>query len=293
MTMMRCELCRGTGNYGGGICPSCEGSGWLEMAGRGLVTPNLSSGSGMGAGSSAAAGAAGGSGSNAPGLGMKYIEYLWGWIKDKVSGGGSMYKAADITEDLDILKHYQGAMWEDVTDLPDTPANYVPPISDSTPTILLGEKLFKKGRVYAPKYPAQPILAERRIFLADITAGAAALETSTGYGRWKVLRYVLLTVWTSTARVAKSVYGAGGAPLITITRRLYNTSGTPGQILITSSVLFTISPLINATLLGFGDLLLQFDPPIPFPFYSEIRLDIAGNNAVPTFLDGYIGVEVI
>lgn len=231
------------------------------------------------------------------GMAMRYIEYLWGWLKEKVSGGSSMYKSASIEDDLDIIKHYQGAMWEDITDLPDTPASYVPPISDSTPTVLLGEKIFKRGRVYAPKYPAQPILAEKRLFLQDISAGgtlSASLETSTGFGRWKQLKYVLLTVWTSTARtIPKAVYGATGTPEIIVSRRLYNTAGTPGQILIASSNLFTINTTVNSTLLGFGDLLLQFDPPIPFPFYSEIRLDINGNNGVAAFLDAFIGVEVV
>jgi len=232
---------------------------------------------------------------------QKYIEYIYKWLSGKVAGSGNVYIVENAADELDIIKHYSGVQWEDVTDFPDLPAELKTTDLGDQARILLGERLFKKGRVYAPKSNSSGggVTEIRRLQADLLVVGNTVLTVNTGYARWKKLNYIAFSGWTDATRTVKGIYGspAVGGGNIVATRVEYNPAGPPAATPILDTIIFqAVGGGLNAALLGFRDLYIGFNPPIILPYYSDMRVTIlngppAGSTA--TVLDVFVGVEVI
>jgi hypothetical protein len=120
------------------------------------------------------------------------------------------------------------------------------------------------------------------------------ITTDTGKARWKQLRYIILSGWTDATRTTKQTYPNGGnpaVPQIVVSRFVYSPLNHPRLTPITNAVILQIDATHNPTLLGFDDLVYQFDPPVVLPYYSEVKFQITSNVAM--YMDVYIGIEVI
>jgi hypothetical protein len=148
--------------------------------------------------------------------------------------------------------------------------------------------------MYAPMYRPNPILIEFKDLAVALASTNVSKQTSTGKMRNKELHYVSMTCWTSAARTARAVYpkAGGTAGTIVVRRRDFDPSGNPGGSLITDSILAQIGANVNSYALGFQDLLIQFVPPIKIPFFSEVRLEVAGAESGYPVMDCYVGMMV-
>lgn len=240
---------------------------------------------------------------------MDYVDYIKNWFAKR--NLGSVHKVENPADELDLLKHYPGVEWQDVTNFPDLPAGLVPNLSDSAAYVLLGESIFKKSRVYAPKAVSGMNINENQALLQDLAAiNPLVLQSTTGFSRWKKLSYVTVTAWANVLRTVKAPYGVG-ALVMAIWKVEYNQTGPPGgpgplSLLplipnpneITRTLLFAIDTVggtlgpgpVNAGLIPFSDLVVWFDSGIDVPYYSEIYLWMA--PAAGTWLDVFMGVEV-
>jgi hypothetical protein len=220
-----------------------------------------------------------------------YIEYIAKWLGMKSIGGG-IHKITGSHDELDIIKHYPGIEWVDVTSEPDLPSNAVPPDSDSEPLVLINERIFKKGRTYAPKTPtARGVSSEQRSLLNDLTVpGITTFNTNTGYTRFKRLRSFSLVNWADPLRSARLAYPAGPAASIIVYKIVYDRTKPPGNTILTSVIIFQCDATHLATLLPFTDLWIGFGPEVDLPFYADIRITIAGG--VPGFMDILIDIEI-
>lgn len=218
-----------------------------------------------------------------------YIEYISKWLGIKTVGGG-VHKITGSQDELDIIKHYPGVEWVDVTSEPDLPSNAIPPDSDSVPFVLLNEPIFKKGRTYAPKTPtAKGVSSEQRNLLIDLTIpGGSITRTNTGYTRFKRLRSFSLTNWADRARTARLAYPAG--TYIIVKKVLYDRSKPPGQVRLSDVIIFQCDATHQAFLLPFTDLYIGFNPVVDLPFYTDIEIDIA--SGVAGYMDIFVDIEL-
>jgi hypothetical protein len=205
-----------------------------------------------------------------------------------------MYQPASILEEIMLVRRMQGIEFEDITD--DELLNArIPPIPEaSRPAIMLGEGIFRAGRLYVPRYPSSKSLIEFKDLAVNLVTGNVSLQTSTGKAREKELHYISITCWTTSARVARAPYPpvGGAVQSVIVRRRDFDPKANPGDILTTDTILWQANANINSQALGFSDLLVQFSPPIKIPFYSEVRLEIIGTTAGYPVADSYIGMEV-
>lgn len=218
-------------------------------------------------------------------------EELARWLEKNHAG---MYQPASILEEIMLVRRMQGVEFEDVTD-DELLNSRIPPIPEaSRPAIMLGEGIFRAGRLYVPKYPAAKSLIEFKDLAVSLVTGNVAHQTSTGKAREKELHYISITCWSTAARVARAIYPpAGGAvQSVIVRRRDFDPKANPGDILVTDVILWQSNGDINSQALGFSDLLVQFSPPIKIPFYSEVRLEITGTTVGYPVVDTYIGMEV-
>jgi hypothetical protein len=213
------------------------------------------------------------------------------FLRSKV---GQYYQPSDLAAEFELIKELRDVTWEDITNQPDL-GNMVATLSDhSRPAIMLNEGVFKAGRLYAPSYKPNPILTEFQDLARNLASGNMALQSSTGKVRNKELHYVSMTCWADAARTTRATYpkSGGTASTIVIRRRDFKKSGNPGGVLETDSILCQISSNINSYALGFQDLLIQIDPPIKIPFFSEVRLEVAGSEAGYPYMDGMLGMII-
>lgn len=213
------------------------------------------------------------------------------WLEKNHAG---MYQPASLLEEIMLIRRMNGVEFEDITD-DELLNSRVPPIPEaSRPAIMLGEGIFRAGRLYVPKYPSSKSLIEFKDLLVDLITADVGLQTSTGKAREKELHYISITCWTTTARSVRATYPpAGGAvQTVIVRRRDFDPKANPGDILVTDVILWQATLNINSQALGFSDLLVQFSPPIKIPFYSEVRLEILGVTAGYPFVDSYIGMIV-
>lgn len=227
---------------------------------------------------------------------QKYIEYIYKWLSGKTAGSGNVYIVENAADELDIIKHYSGIEWEDVTDFPDLPTELKTTDLGDQARILLGERLFKKGRVYAPKATSSGGgVTENRTLLADMTAlGNTTVTVNTGYARWKKLNYIAITGWTLPDRAVRGIYGSPAAGSIVVTKVEYNPASPPATTPITSTIIWQCDPTHQAPLLGFTDLYVAFNPPILLPYYSDVTIVVL-NQVAPgtaTVLDIFAGMEI-
>ena len=213
------------------------------------------------------------------------------WLEKNHAG---MYQPASLLEEIMLIRRMRGVEFEDITN--DALLNArVPPIPESSrPAIMLGEGIFRAGRLYVPKYPSAQSLIEFKDLAVNLVTSDVSLQTSTGKAREKELHYISITCWTSAARTTRAPYppAAGAAMSVIVRRRDFDPKANPNDILVTDTILWQATVNINSQALGFSDLLVQFSPPIKIPFYSEVRLEISGTTAGYPTVDSYIGMEV-
>jgi hypothetical protein len=188
----------------------------------------------------------------------------------------------------------KGIEFEDITD-DELLASLLPPIPESSrPAIMLGEGIFRAGRLYIPKYPSAKSIIEFKDLVVSLVTDNVSLQTSTGKSREKELHYILITCWSTAARVARATYppSGGATQSVIVRRRDFDPKANPGNVLVSDSIIWQATIDINSQALGFQDLLVQFSPPIKIPFFSEVRLEILGTTATYPVVDTYVGMMV-
>lgn len=222
---------------------------------------------------------------------MKENDRIREWLGDKAV---SVHHPNDLAEQISLIQNLPGVLWVDITDNPDFPSDLKPKSNDLRPSILLSEGIFRAGRAYYAKYPSEPDLQEFQDLAVNLATGNVSLQTSTGRARYKELCYVSMTCWQTAARAARSVYPAPGGSnaQIWLRRRDFNKNGPPGGVLVSDSVLCQIAANVNSYALGFHDLLIQIEPNIKIPYYSEVRLEVTGTEGGYPVMDAYLGMLI-
>lgn len=211
-------------------------------------------------------------------------------------GSGNIHPE-DLAADLDILNHFPGVRWVDVTDDPNLNADLKPKFGDSRPTLLLGERIFRPGRCYIGKPAIDDGIINQTAQLITLSPGTEVTVTTTsGANRWRRCREVLLAGWQDNARASGGTFPDDGSAAVIIRRVVYSQDAPPQKKKITSFVIYQINSSKNPGLLGFTTLRVPISPELYLPYFNEVEVGIiappAGTGRA-AYMDVYIDVEVL